>query len=164
VAGKSGAKKKVAGKKGWLWGTIVHSQKYPMAKPICKSDRQHIYELHIIQGIQPKEIHALLFVGAQTRNFRHIQHICSKLRNDPLFRAKFLDGPHYHTGRPREINFGHRRHLADLACEAKAIKLEALRLQFAWDIFGVVDGRLKSRTTIWRNLIRMGLSLKVLKR
>ena len=54
MAGNSGAEKKVAAKKGWLWGTIVHSQKYPMAKPICKSDRQHIYELHIIQGIQPK--------------------------------------------------------------------------------------------------------------
>ena len=37
-------------------------------------------------------------------------------------------------------------------------------MQFAWDIFGVVDARLRSRSTIHRNLVRMGLSLKVLKR
>ena len=51
--------------------------------------------------------------------------------------------------------------LVDLACDAKSIKLEAFRLQFVWD---VVDVRLKSGSTIHRNLVRMRFSLKVLKR
>jgi len=129
---------------------------------IAKIDRRHIYDLHIGQGIEPRNIHALLFFAQL--NFQYFRKLCFKLGSDQQFASHFLAGPYFSPGWPRELTGVERRLIVKIACNSKSIKLNKLRTAFVMHFYGVVDGQTKSVSTIYRTLKRAQLSRKTMTR